>query len=130
MRLSGVLLAALAGGVGGGWSGVPAFSLDSLAHLTSGHVGPGASRYELGAVEAAEVVKTVTATGSVNSTINVEVGSQLSGQVVTRAVDFNDTVHKGQILAQLDDRAFARRSRLLAQNSKAQRLTFGSPKRS
>ena len=49
-----------------------------------------------------EISKTVIATGSLNASINVEVGSQLSGQISTLAVDFNDAVTKGQLLAQLD----------------------------
>ncbi len=43
------------------------------------------------------------ATGTLNASVNVEVGSQLSGQIATLAVDFNDVVKKGQLLAQLDD---------------------------
>lgn len=50
-----------------------------------------------------EISKTVIATGNLNASINVEVGSQLSGQIATLAVDFNDIVKKGQLLAQLDD---------------------------
>ena len=50
-----------------------------------------------------EISKTVIATGSLNASINVEVGSQLSGQIAILAVDFNDVVKKGQLLAQLDD---------------------------
>ena len=50
-----------------------------------------------------DVMKTVIATGSLNASVNIEVGSQLSGQVAALAVDFNDFVKKGQILAHLDD---------------------------
>jgi HlyD family secretion protein len=50
-----------------------------------------------------EIMKTVIATGSLNASVNIEVGSQLSGQVAALAVDFNDFVKKGQILAHLDD---------------------------
>ena len=64
------------------------------------------SRYDFGAVESAEIVRTVTATGSVAATINVEVGSQLSGQIVKIRADFNDVVRKGQVLAELDDSTF------------------------
>lgn len=49
------------------------------------------------------VMKTVIATGALNASVNIEVGSQLSGQVAALAVDFNDFVKKGQILAHLDD---------------------------
>src|SRR5271166_2129127 len=69
------------------------------------HIGaPAASseQYTTEAVEQAELVKTVSATGTLNASINVEVGSQLSGQVAGLMADFNDVVKKGQVLAQLD----------------------------
>ena len=50
-----------------------------------------------------EISNTVIATGALNASINVEVGSQLSGQIAILAVDFNDAVKKGQLLLQLDD---------------------------
>lgn len=51
----------------------------------------------------AEISRTVIATGALNASVNVEVGSQLSGLIANLAVDFNDVVQKGQLLAQLDD---------------------------
>ena len=111
MSVGRVLLAAIVGGIG--WSGAPAISLstladslNTLAELAPWHANPSASRYELGPVEPAEMIKTVTATGTVEATINVEVGSQLSGQVATLLADFNDVVHKGQVLAQLDESTY------------------------
>ena len=63
-----------------------------------------ASAVDLGKPTApAEIDKAVLATGALNASINVEVGSQLSGQIATLAVDFNDVVKKGQLLAKLDD---------------------------
>ncbi|MBS0528933.1 MAG: efflux RND transporter periplasmic adaptor subunit [Proteobacteria bacterium] len=53
-----------------------------------------------------EVVKTVMATGSLIPSLNVDVGSVLSGQIFKLNVDFNDKVVKGQVLAELDDRSF------------------------
>ena len=50
--------------------------------------------------------KIVTATGALNASIVVEVGSQLSGQITSLSVDFNDDVKKGQVLAQLDQSSF------------------------
>jgi HlyD family secretion protein len=44
--------------------------------------------------------------GTLNTTTSVEVGSQLSGQIVETFVDFNDTVTKGQPLARLDEHTF------------------------
>ena len=57
-------------------------------------------------VTADQQVKTVTVTGSLEATANVNVGSQLSGLLAKVNVDFNSTVHKGDVLAELDDRSF------------------------
>ncbi|OYU18993.1 MAG: efflux transporter periplasmic adaptor subunit [Rhodobacteraceae bacterium PARR1] len=46
---------------------------------------------------------TVTATGSVQPTTQVDVSSELSGTLATVEVDFNDPVTVGQVLARLDD---------------------------
>jgi HlyD family secretion protein len=67
----------------------------------------GASRYVTSPVKAEEVVKTVMATGSLIPSVNVEMGSILSGQISKLNVDFNDKVVKGQVLAELDDRSYA-----------------------
>src|ERR1700730_7967328 len=65
----------------------------------------GASRYVTSPVKAEQVVKTVMATGSLIPSVNVEMGSILSGQISKLNVDFNDKVVKGQVLAELDDRS-------------------------
>lgn len=44
----------------------------------------------------------VSATGTLQPTSEVEVGSELSGRIKHIYVDYNDTVTKGQILARLD----------------------------
>ena len=48
------------------------------------------------------LVVTVTATGSLQPTNKVDIGSELSGIVESVLVDENDSVKKGQLLAQLD----------------------------
>ena len=45
---------------------------------------------------------TITATGALEPTNTVEVGSELSGIVKSVEVDYNDTVKAGQVLAKLD----------------------------
>jgi len=60
-------------------------------------------------VERGKMVKLVTATGTANAVVTVEVGSQLSGQVAELLVDFNDAVRRGQAIARLDDRTFKAR---------------------
>jgi HlyD family secretion protein len=67
---------------------------------------PSPSQYITASVEEGELRRIVTATGTLNAIINVEVGSQLSGQVAELLVDFNDEVKNGQPLARLDQRSF------------------------
>lgn len=59
--------------------------------------------YETAEVSRGEVVVTVTATGSVQPTTQVDVSSELSGALAEVTVDFNDRVEVGQVLARLDD---------------------------
>jgi HlyD family secretion protein len=56
----------------------------------------------LEALEAADVVATVTATGTLGAVTTVEVGTQVSGAISELLVDFNDQVEVGQLLARLD----------------------------
>ena len=59
-------------------------------------------RYKTAAVEFGTLVVTVSATGNLQPTNQVEVGSELSGIVDQVFVDDNDQVKKGQELARLD----------------------------
>lgn len=60
-------------------------------------------RYTTAEVTRGEVIVTVTATGSVQPTTQVDVSSELSGALAEVAVDFNDRVEVDQVLARLDD---------------------------
>jgi HlyD family secretion protein len=74
--------------------------------IHQGKAAPAPSQYITATVEQGELRRVTTATGTLNAIINVEVGSQLSGQVAELLVDFNDDVKKGQPLARLDQRTF------------------------
>ncbi len=52
---------------------------------------------------------TVTATGTLQPTHEVDVGSEVSGLIDKVFVDFNDTVKAGQVIAQLDTRTLEAR---------------------
>lgn len=65
-----------------------------------------ASSFRFAAVERGSIEQTVTVTGTLQPVKTVDVGSQLSGQISRLYVDFNDTVRKGQPLAQIDPRTF------------------------
>ncbi len=58
------------------------------------------------AIDTGDLTKAVTATGSLQATKTVQVGSQVSGTILRLYADFNSTVKKGQLLAQLDPTLF------------------------
>ncbi|MBI5505406.1 MAG: efflux RND transporter periplasmic adaptor subunit [Deltaproteobacteria bacterium] len=70
--------------------------------MRSGGGGEEPALYQTEPVEKGNLVVTVSATGTLQPTNKVEVGSELSGIVDTVSVDFNDRVRKGQVLAKLD----------------------------
>ncbi len=49
-----------------------------------------------------DIVSMVVATGTLNAVTTVEVGSEVTGTIESLGADFNQIVHKGQILARLD----------------------------
>jgi HlyD family secretion protein len=57
-------------------------------------------------VERGEISDVVEATGTINSVITVQVGSQVSGTIAKLNVDFNSRVHKGEIVALIDPALF------------------------
>ncbi len=59
-------------------------------------------RYHTQPARKGDLVVTVTATGTLEPTNQVEVGSELSGIIRTVDVDYNDRVKMGQVLASLD----------------------------
>ena len=78
----------------------------------------------LSKVSRGDVAKSVVATGKVQPITKVEVKSKASGIVTNLATDINDVVHKGQLLAQLDqqeilDQVAAQKATLTAAESNA-----------
>ncbi len=53
-------------------------------------------------VERGTVQASVTATGTVNAVVDVQVGSQVSGNIKALYADFNTKVTKGQLVAEID----------------------------
>ena len=64
--------------------------------------GSSTPQYKTESVSPGTLVVRVSATGNLQPTNQVDVGSELSGIVEHVFVDANDRVHKGQVLAQLD----------------------------
>jgi HlyD family secretion protein len=65
-----------------------------------------ASDFLTAKAERGTVEVTVSATGTVQAVTTVQVGSQASGTVSWLGADFNSTVKKGQVIAQLDPSVF------------------------
>jgi HlyD family secretion protein len=53
-----------------------------------------------------DIVTVVAATGTVNAVTTVQVGSEVTGTIEWLGADFNQLVHKGEILARLDPSIF------------------------
>lgn len=58
--------------------------------------------YNTARVEKTDITTSVTATGTLEPVTNVTVGTQVSGIVAHLYVDYNSTVKKGQVIAELD----------------------------
>jgi len=57
-------------------------------------------------VERGDIHDVVEVTGTINSVITVQVGSQVSGSIAKLNVDFNSRVHKGDVVALIDPALF------------------------
>ena len=66
----------------------------------------GDSEYQTAAVTRGSLTQAVTATGTLNPVVNVQVGSQVSGNIAKLFVDFNSEVKAGQVVAQIDPALF------------------------
>ncbi|MDP1738715.1 MAG: efflux RND transporter periplasmic adaptor subunit [Caulobacter sp.] len=67
--------------------------------------------YRLEQVQQGDITKSVSASGSLQALVQVDVGSQISGQILKVLVDFNDEVRAGQLLATLDPQTYLSRLR-------------------
>src|SRR6476646_4117801 len=57
-------------------------------------------------VERGEIRDVVEATGTINSVVTVQVGSQVSGTIAKLNADFNSRVHRGDVVALIDPALF------------------------
>jgi HlyD family secretion protein len=63
-------------------------------------------RYKTAKIERGTVTQAVTATGTINPVITVQVGSQVSGIIKRLYADFNSVVKAGQVVALIDPAPF------------------------
>src|SRR5690349_23672409 len=64
------------------------------------------SQFQTATVTRGPITQAVTATGTLNPVVNVQVGSQVSGNIAKLFVDFNSQVKAGQVVAQIDPMLF------------------------
>src|SRR5436853_2246409 len=66
----------------------------------------GAANYQTATVTHGPLTQAVTATGTLNPVVNVQVGSQVSGNIAKLFADFNSQVKAGDVVAQIDPVVF------------------------
>src|ERR1051326_7458337 len=66
----------------------------------------GTGNYQIATVTRGPITQAVTATGTLNPVVNVQVGSQVSGNISKLFADFNSQVKAGQVVAQIDPALF------------------------
>jgi len=64
------------------------------------------ARFRTAKVERGPLTATVSATGTLNAVVTVQVGSQVSGQIKELFVDFNSLVKRNQLVARIDPEKF------------------------
>jgi len=70
-----------------------------------------APKLKFAKLESGPLTAAVSATGTLNPVVSVQVGSQVSGQIKEILVDFNSPVKSGQLIAQLDPETYQHRVR-------------------
>src|SRR2546425_1788135 len=65
-----------------------------------------AANYQTATIARGPITQAVTATGTLNPVVNVQVGSQVSGNIAKLFADFNSQVKAGQVVAQIDPAIF------------------------
>jgi HlyD family secretion protein len=79
--------------------------------------------YRLAKVDRGGITSVVSATGTLNPVVSVQVGSQVSGQIKELYADFNSQVKKGQLIARIDPDSFALRVNQAMADLEAARAT-------
>jgi HlyD family secretion protein len=67
---------------------------------------PAQVEYATAPVTRGNVITTITASGTVNPVVTVEVGTYVSGTIQTLSCDYNTKVHKGQLCAKIDPQPY------------------------
>ena len=84
-----------------GWSALVLITVIAVIVFSMGNSAD-TVRYKTKEVERGDLTITVTATGNLEPTNKVDVGTEVSGTIKTVEADYNDRVKVGQVLARLD----------------------------
>ena len=85
------------------WPALAVLALAALAWwLLHARGSADASAYRTEAVERGEIRTAISATGTLSATATIEIGTQVSGTLQSVEVDYNDVVHKGDVIARID----------------------------
>src|SRR5437762_10232424 len=87
------------------WIGLIVALLFVASVVRQCRTGAGAN-YQIATVTRGPITQAVTATGTLNPVVNVQVGSQVSGNIAKLFADFNSQVKAGQVVAQIDPALF------------------------
>ncbi|HSN05501.1 MAG TPA: efflux RND transporter periplasmic adaptor subunit [Nitrospira sp.] len=85
-------------------------------------------RYRTAAVERGSVVSIVSATGTINPVVSVQVGTQVSGMIKSLHADFNSRVKAGDTVAVIDPEPFKARRDQAASNLEMARANVARAK--
>ena len=84
-----------------------------------------APKFKLAKAESGPLTAAVSATGTLNPVVSVQVGSQVSGQIKEILVDFNSPVKENQLIARIDPETFQYRLRQAEADVEAARAALG-----
>lgn len=73
-------------------------------------------RYRTASVERGSIISVVSATGTINPVVSVQVGTQVSGMIKSLHADFNSIVKAGDTVATIDPEPFKARREQAASN--------------
>lgn len=83
---------------GGGWYGWTKWKKDKEEQAKP--------QFNTAKIEKGDVIQQVTASGTLNPVVNIQVGSQISGQITNLHVDFNSKVKAGDLVAEIDSATY------------------------
>lgn len=92
-------------------AGVLVLGLGGYAAWRTWDRGGDSPKYKMAKAESGPLTAAVSATGTLNPVVSVQVGSQVSGQIKEILVDFNSPVKSGQLIARLDPETYEHRVR-------------------